>query len=626
MESLSTYNSYSFKDTKLIQNNAEEGGAIYIRKCPNKPILNNILIYSNSSPAIYISESDIQISNSKFIDNYNAVVNDNNTYIPYLTNNYWGDSSGPYNPNQNPNGKGDSTNQYIMVSPWLTDPSSIIPARNVIINKIGINNIEMSWDSSSYSGVIGYKVCYKINENDLFYPDTIDVGNTTSYNLTELTNGETYYLSVICYDNAGNESWYSKAIEAYISPLPNIAVSDSTIDLGVVSIGDTLEYVILIKNTGNAELHITDISSNDERFFIGSNNMKISPGDSTELNISFFSNKIENIGSEIHISSNAANRPIITLHITGKTDISVRPSIKTIMDVPNDQGGFVEITFDRSRYDGIDSTLQLNEYQILNLDEENIWQEVGSVNATGDTSYSYIASTIRRMALPNPDWTEFKINAIFQDTNIVYSSNIMRGFSIDNIAPQPPCGLQAETSDNWVTLIWDKDTESDIFTYIVYRSLNSDISADSSSNILTMTTDTFYVDQTILLNTTYYYALSAIDSSANRGDISPEIDVINVGNSEFPSDFSLSQNYPNPFNPYTIISYALPIQSEVNMTIFNILGKKIQFWNITEQNAGWYKLIWDGRDMYGNSVPTGVYIYQIKAGNFIDSKKMIFMK
>jgi hypothetical protein len=93
-----------------------------------------------------------------------------------------------------------------------------------------------------------------------------------------------------------------------------------------------------------------------------------------------------------------------------------------------------------------------------------------------------------------------------------------------------------------------------------------------------------------------------------------------------PVEFNLAQNYPNPFNPTTTFQYGLPEMTDVKLIIFDMLGRKVKEWTINGQNAGWYKLVWNGTDYRGNMVSTGVYIYMMKAGDFVESRKMVFMK
>lgn len=87
------------------------------------------------------------------------------------------------------------------------------------------------------------------------------------------------------------------------------------------------------------------------------------------------------------------------------------------------------------------------------------------------------------------------------------------------------------------------------------------------------------------------------------------------------SNFSLSQNYPNPFNPSTIISFELPQKSEVNLTIYNTLGQVVATLINEIKQAGQHQIVFDASDL-----PNGVYIYRIKAGSYIASKKMILLK
>jgi len=93
-----------------------------------------------------------------------------------------------------------------------------------------------------------------------------------------------------------------------------------------------------------------------------------------------------------------------------------------------------------------------------------------------------------------------------------------------------------------------------------------------------------------------------------------------------PKSFVLSQNYPNPFNPNTTIEYSLPSRCEVSITVYNLLGKRVKTLLETSQPAGRYKTEWDGTDNNNQPVASGLYFYQIKAGDFIESKKMLLLK
>ncbi len=93
-----------------------------------------------------------------------------------------------------------------------------------------------------------------------------------------------------------------------------------------------------------------------------------------------------------------------------------------------------------------------------------------------------------------------------------------------------------------------------------------------------------------------------------------------------PKYFGLMQNYPNPFNPSTTIEYDLPKAESVRLKIYDILGREVATLVEAEQNAGIYKVQWNGRNNYGVSVASGIYLYLFEAGNYRSVKKMIYLK
>ena len=94
-----------------------------------------------------------------------------------------------------------------------------------------------------------------------------------------------------------------------------------------------------------------------------------------------------------------------------------------------------------------------------------------------------------------------------------------------------------------------------------------------------------------------------------------------------PKKFSLKQNYPNPFNPTTKIVYELPKNCNVTLEVYNVLGQKvITLVNNRLQLKGKHSVVWNAKDVNGNNLSTGIYFYRIKAGDFIQSKKMILIK
>ncbi|MCG8606266.1 FG-GAP-like repeat-containing protein [bacterium] len=96
---------------------------------------------------------------------------------------------------------------------------------------------------------------------------------------------------------------------------------------------------------------------------------------------------------------------------------------------------------------------------------------------------------------------------------------------------------------------------------------------------------------------------------------------------EIPTDFELSQNFPNPFNPVTSIRYGLPREANVTLKIFNILGEEVTtLLNEEPHSAGFHIAIWDGRNRPGRRVASGVYLYQLIAGDLREMRKMVLVR
>jgi hypothetical protein len=99
-----------------------------------------------------------------------------------------------------------------------------------------------------------------------------------------------------------------------------------------------------------------------------------------------------------------------------------------------------------------------------------------------------------------------------------------------------------------------------------------------------------------------------------------------AGISNTPKTFTLFQNMPNPFNPETQINYFLPIDCQISVTIYNLLGQKVRTLFEGYQTSGVQSLTWNGRSDQGEQLSSGIYFYRLQADNFVETKKMTLMK
>jgi flagellar hook assembly protein FlgD len=106
-----------------------------------------------------------------------------------------------------------------------------------------------------------------------------------------------------------------------------------------------------------------------------------------------------------------------------------------------------------------------------------------------------------------------------------------------------------------------------------------------------------------------------------------EVEESEVASDQSPvTGYQLEQNYPNPFNPSTVISFQLPVNSEVTLSIYNMNGQLVKKLVAGEMSAGRHHLVWDATDDRGVRVASGVYLYVLKAGAFSAQRKLVLMK
>ena len=123
----------------------------------------------------------------------------------------------------------------------------------------------------------------------------------------------------------------------------------------------------------------------------------------------------------------------------------------------------------------------------------------------------------------------------------------------------------------------------------------------------------------------YYLKQLDLDGTSARSDII-EV-VLSPASLQLPTANTLWQNFPNPFNPETIISFDLLEDSVVSLVIYDVAGQVVQtLTRAQEMRAGHHQLVWNGLDLNGAKVSSGVYFYQLKSNNFTSMKKMTLIQ
>lgn len=189
--------------------------------------------------------------------------------------------------------------------------------------------------------------------------------------------------------------------------------------------------------------------------------------------------------------------------------------------------------------------------------------------------------------------------------------------------------FQGYFADGKVILFWGTATEVNNYGFNVERKLPqtdwTNVGFVFGSGNSNSPKSYFYEDSTDLQQAIYHYRLKQIDNDGVfKHSDSIEISTITkIENEQQPlPGFSLEQNFPNPFNPKTVISWQLPVGSYVTLKVYDILGKEVATLVNGEQSPGRYSIKFDA----ANSLPSGVYFYQLRAGKFVETKKFILTK
>jgi hypothetical protein len=233
-------------------------------------------------------------------------------------------------------------------------------------------------------------------------------------------------------------------------------------------------------------------------------------------------------------------------------------------------------------------------------DENDVSEPPKSPNGT--------KSILNYMRFPHNDWTECQGNYIRD-----YRSSLSEGQTWE---------LEIEKSSQFISnntyeILLDKQGDLPDGFKIMIHDLDKDIANEKIYDGGTEISYKFTINNDlkkikILVGTVDY--ISKAEQSINEEK-----------KTEIVSTYLLSQNYPNPFNPGTRIEYQIPKDGYVSLIIYNTLGQQIQTLISTEQTQGKYSVEWNPNSAAGG-LPSGIYYYRLQSGDFIQTKKMLYLR
>jgi len=188
-----------------------------------------------------------------------------------------------------------------------------------------------------------------------------------------------------------------------------------------------------------------------------------------------------------------------------------------------------------------------------------------------------------------------------------------------DLSPAIPDSLLASFVTDTITINWLYNTEADFSHYILFRDTTSGFEPSVFNQIAEPETS-FYIDADVDREHNYYYRIASIDNQDNLSDYSVELEVVTTGiwdqsGATLPQITVIHTNYPNPFNTSTTIIYSVanlgPIPAQIDIEIYDILGRKVRWLANARLDVGAYQATWDGRDDQGEEVQSGVYFARI---------------
>jgi hypothetical protein len=310
---------------------------------------------------------------------------------------------------------------------------------------------------------------------------------------------------------------------------------------------------------------------------------------------------------------------------SGPIDLS--PSITSVLDISDDQGGRVYLEINRSMIDVDAHFFGIDNYTVQRFDEPN-WVNLGSFGGLGEKVYYYEALTLSDSSYQDSGITGFRVIAQNYLNDYSFMSEIVYGYSVDNLAPDNIENFNFAFSENILQLTWDPVYNGDFDHYEIDKSADILFETDQFGSIIT--SGTSYIDLEYIEGETVYYRISALDHAGNRSAYSQMLTVSSSLNTasikNIPTEFKLHQNYPNPFNPSTTIRYDLPYDGFVNISILDSKGRLVKTLLNKKQSPGFKSIKWNSLDKNGDAVAAGIYFYSIKTNEGLHSMKMILLK
>ncbi|MFH1690922.1 MAG: right-handed parallel beta-helix repeat-containing protein [Candidatus Eisenbacteria bacterium] len=323
------------------------------------------------------------------------------------------------------------------------------------------------------------------------------------------------------------------------------------------------------------------------------------------------------------------------------------PVITFVTDVGNDQGRQARLHWLRSSHDAPGQPFAIDAYGIYRRhdayrcsgDDSHMldvvppgdlrggrldgWDFLQTVPARGDSAYQCIAPTLcDSTESADVCWSVFMVSAMTPETFVYFDSRPDSGYSIDNLAPEAPRGLEAQyVVGDKVTLTWVESEEPDFDFYTIYGSA----SESGTGTPLGYSVEASF--EHACPSEDYWYWVTGTDLNDNEGEASDVVSVTQTGVVGASSILSFGPAAPNPFGLETSIAYSLPEPAAVTLKVYDVTGRLVRNLLVdARKEAGRHAVAWDGRDGRGGMVASGVYFCRLEAEAEVLTEKVMLVR
>jgi hypothetical protein len=330
------------------------------------------------------------------------------------------------------------------------------------------------------------------------------------------------------------------------------------------------------------------------------------------------------------------------------------PVIASVRDVPNDQGGFVLVSWDASYLD-VEPVYGVSEYRVFRsaagsfataaaprravTEDSDVavregallaragaagtvyWEYMGRQAANAFAGYSQVvATTSDSLGSSNPrTWFMLEARADTLISSARWSSSPDSGYSVDNLPPVAPGPFTGQYAAGTANLHWSRNTEADLTGYRLYRGTSAAFTP-GPANLLAALPDTGYADAA---GAPYVYKLTALDVHGNESQLATLTPSGALGvDDAVPLVLALALPGPNPARGASTLRYTLSRAGHVRLSVFDAAGRRVAVLRDGELPAGGHAESFTLRDEAGRELASGLYLLRLEAEGRVLTRRM----